>query len=92
MALTLFNRDFAFNLLSFRSPLRLTGELIERLARAMTAYCSQCIGKGEIEARSQAMGGVVFKSSLDRMAYPLNCACSKPAEFFLTYYPKPESR
>jgi len=62
------------------------------LARAMTAYCSECIGKAEIEAKSQAMGGVVFKSSLDPMAYPLNCACSKQAEFFLSYYPKPVSR
>ncbi len=58
----------------------------------MTAYCSECIGKAEIEAKAQAMGGVVFKSSLDRMAYPLNCACGKPGEFFLTYYPKPVSR
>ena len=62
------------------------------MARAMTAYCSECIGKAEIEAKAQAMGGVVFKSSLDRMAYSLNCGCGKPAEFFLTYYPKPESR
>ena len=58
----------------------------------MTAYCSECIGKAEIEAKSQAMGGVVFKSSVDRMAYPLNCACGKPAGFFLTYYPKQVSR
>ena len=58
----------------------------------MIAYCSECIGKAEIEAKSQALGGIVFKSGVDRMAYPLNCACGKPAEFFLAYYPKPESR
>jgi len=79
-------------LFSFRNPLKANRALTDRLARAMTAYCSECIGKAEIEAKSQAMGGVVFKSSVDRMAYALNCACGKPGEFFLTYYPKPVSR
>jgi hypothetical protein len=79
-------------LVQLSESLKANRELIERLATAMAAYCSECIGKAVIEAKSQAMGGVIFKSSVDRMAYHLNCACGKPAEFFLSYYPKPVTR
>ncbi len=43
----------------------------------MKAYCSECIGKAEIEAKSDAVVGVVFKSSAGPYSLPSQLCLSQ---------------